>query len=379
MTCDQIQPLLEMFADRTLGWGTAWRVRRHLAACPACAAELAETRRLDSRVRAWRDVAAPAGLQSRIAAALPSAPPVSAPRRPVMAHRAAVGFAGVAAAAAAFFWLLPGQPGRPTVAFADVEQAMQRVEKLSWVTTSYYTDLHGNKLSTDPGGNKVSALNSARTWVRRTPAAIATLDPRTGWRELLDKRGGLFQPTEGQYQEYTLGPNTEKDIADKVEDSIRQMTQPPTDSMVSKSSGTMIVAYRGKPLHPVSSPVHITSIPVQERLVELNGRAQTLFTRDEEITFATYYPKPFNVIHVRQSMWADPVTHRITQVEIQNSGGGLGPNRQSSVLYSHFRYNQLAPPGVFDWSPPPGAKVQHMGRMPKPKRPADAHNAGVRK
>lgn len=371
MTCDQTQPLLEAFADGQLGWETAWRVRRHLAACSACASELAETRRLDSRVRAWRDMPAPAGLQSRIAAALPSTPPTSVSRRPVMARRVAVGLTGVAATSAAFFWLLPGQPGRPTIAFADVEQAMQHVETLSWVQSSYYVDQHGNRTE----GSNLPVY----TWMRRKSAAIATLEQPKGWRELVDKRGEFTRTTEGYYQEHTLGANTEKDIADRVESQIRQMTQPPTNGVVSKSSGTVIVAYSGKSLHPISSPVRVTSMPVQEHQVVLNGRTQMLFTRDEDMTFATYYPAPFNVIHIRQSMWADPVTHRITQVEIQNSGGGLGPNRRSFVLYSHFRYNQPPPPDVFDWSPPPGAKVQHMGPMPKLKHPTRTHDAGVKK
>ena len=62
MTCDQVRPLLETFTARELGWGTAWRVRRHLAACPACASELAATRRLDKRIRLWRHVPAPPGV-----------------------------------------------------------------------------------------------------------------------------------------------------------------------------------------------------------------------------------------------------------------------------------------------------------------------------
>ena len=357
MTCDQIQPLLDAFAAHELGWGTAGRVRRHLAACPACAAELAETRRLDSRVRAWRDVLAPAGLQSRIAAALPSMPPVSVSRRPAVVRRAAVGLAGVAAASAAFFWLVPGQPGRPTMAFADVEQAMQHVGTLSWVTTSYDTDAHGNKLSTDAGGHKISASNSARTWVRRNPAAVATLDQRTGWLDLADKRGEIFKTVEGNYQESTIPPGGEKYIADKIARDIQKMTQAPTDHVVSKSQGNVIMAYTGKPMYPVSSPFHMTTMPVQRRQVTLDGRVQILFTRDAEMTIAKY-PASSNIIHIRQSMWADPVTHRITQVKIRNSGGGLGPDRQSFVLYSHFHYNEAPPLGVFDWSPPPGAKVE---------------------
>ena len=357
MTCDQVRPLLEAFAAHELGWGTAWRVRRHLAACPACASELAETRRLDAHVRAWRDVTAPVGLQSRIAATLPVTAPTATPRRPVVVRRTAVGLAGMAAAGVAFFWLVPGQPGRPTIAFADVEQAMQHVGTLSWVTTSYYTDMRGNKLSTDPAGHKISALNSVRTWVRRNPAATATLDQRTGWLDLADKRGEIFKTAEGTYQESPTPLGGEKSLAERVERDIQKMTQAPTDRVVSKFQGSTITAYTGKPMHPVSSPFHMTTMPVQRQQVTLDGRVQILFTRDAEMTIATY-PVPFNVVHIQQSMWADPMTHHITQVQIQNSGGGLGPDRQSFVLYSHFHYNEAPPPGVFDWSPPPGAKVE---------------------
>lgn len=358
MNCDQTQPLLEAFADGELGWGTARRIRRHLAGCPACTAELAEVRHLTARVHTWRDVPAPAGLGSRLAAALPSLSPAAAlpPRRVRLTRRAAVGLAGIAAAAAAFFWLLPGQPGRPTIAFADVEQAMQQVNTLSWVTTSYYLDQRGNKIE--------SSLLPVYTWVRRRPAAITNFEQPKGWRDLIDKRGELRRTTEGYYQKHELGKYTETDIAKKAEGLIRKMTQPPTTKDgVLKSSGNTIIGYTGKPLHAISSSFHILTMPVQEHQAELDGRMQTLFTRDSEMTIAAYAAYPTPILHIRQSMWADPATHRITQVEIQNSGGVLGPNRKGVIIYSHFRYNETPPPGVFDWSPPPGAKVQNMGPL----------------
>ncbi len=373
MTCDQTQPLLEAFTDGELGWGKARRVRRHLAECPACAAELAEVRQLDARVRAWRDVPAPAGLQGRVAAALASAPPASVPRRPVAIRRVGVGLACLAVTLAAFFWLVPGQPGRPAFAFADVEQAMQQVQTLSWVSTSYYTDRRGNKISGYVGlrGNKVSTTEQVvHTWLRRRPAAIGTLAQRNGWRILTDKRGGLVRTGDGHYQTLEANRFTEKDAADQVEHEIRRMTQSPDASPKSggTSSGTAITGYKSG--HAESSQFHSTSMPVHEHQVVLNGHVQVLFTRDANIIFTTY-PAPFKVVHIKKSVWADSATHRITQIEIQNSGGGLGPNVRAVVVYNHFLYNQSPPPGTFDWSPPPGTKREGPeGSQSAQKKPA---------
>ena len=114
MNCTQSQILLDAYADAELGRVTAFRVRRHLAGCAACAAQLAGIQRLNISVHTWRDASAPAALEGRIAAALPQTAPVPMPLRDRrIARRAAVGLAGVAATTAAGFWLLPGQPGPP--------------------------------------------------------------------------------------------------------------------------------------------------------------------------------------------------------------------------------------------------------------------------
>ena len=104
----------------------------------------------------------------------------------------------------------------------------------------------------------------------------------------------------------------------------------------------------------------------------LNGYVQVLFTRDTNMIITTY-PAPFKVVHIKTSVWADPATHRITQIEIQNSGAGvrLGPNVQAVVVYNHFLYNQSLPPGTFDWSPPPGTKREGpKGSQVAQKKPA---------
>ena len=323
MTCDQVWPLLEAFTAHELGWGTAWRVRRHLAACPACASELAATRVLDNHVRAWRDVSAPAGLQSRIAAALL---PVTTPRRPVAARRIAAGFAGVVAASAVFFWLVPGQPGRPNIAFADVEQAMQRVRTASYNMNTQIQDAQGHPFA--EGTSK-----SLQIWLRRTPAADAYLDRTMLERHLLDNRGGLDY---SRKKDLYLKSPLKVSIAQQVETMLRQLMGPMTDAP-----------------DPVPGPSqHWTMTPWQQKKVTLNGNPSLKFTRT---VFRTEGQRQ-GVTHI--NIWVDAGTLHVVHIEDFGDAMWMAPGYQERAVIDNFRYNEPPPPGVFDWSPPPGAKVQ---------------------
>ena len=71
MRCERVRRRLNAFADEALGRPVADRVAGHLAACPDCAAELAEIQRLGAAAAAlWSDASAPATLRARLAAAL---------------------------------------------------------------------------------------------------------------------------------------------------------------------------------------------------------------------------------------------------------------------------------------------------------------------
>ena len=338
MTCDQIQPLLDAFAAHDLGWGTAWRVCRHLAACPACTAELAEIHRLDSRVRAWRDAPAPAGLQSRIAAALPSAPPVSAPRRrPATARRVAVGLVGMAAAGAAFFWLTPGQPGRPTIAYADVERAMQNVQTASW-RIEETSDRPDHK----PGNTRLTFTS----WVRRDPPAIATTDfemtPPHGFnliKSLTDIRGA-FTLSKG---ECDVNPMLEISAQQRVEMQIHGLTQFPQATPSSEFWGQ----------------AKTTTTNFQQRYATVNGQSQIRFDRDVKTVWKmSERHTEYRVAHV--VTWADPESHRIIRIEAYISEDTTGVRPFLTMTQDHFRYNQTPPRGTFDWTPPAGVKVVRM-------------------
>lgn len=321
MTCDQIQPLLEAFADHDLSPLTQWRVRRHLTQCPACTAELAESVALTARVRDWQNVPAPSGLEAGIAARLPAATP--APARPTM-RRAAVGLSGLAAALAAAFWLIPGQPGRPTVAFAEVEKAMQNVQSASYDIDTRACDAQGRVFQ---GG----VTHSLHVWVRRSPAADSLLDKSRSERFLVDRRGGIYHSLK---KDLYLKYPTHQSIASEVDRKLRQLTEP-INTKQDPSAGSF-----GR------------WTPWQQQKATLNRMPCLKFTRD---LIRTIEKKP-DITHF--NIWVDAETLLVLRVEIYGDMAGRTQGYRERSVVSNFRYNEAAPSGVFDWSPPPGAKVQ---------------------
>ncbi len=334
MTCATIQPLLEAFANHDLSPLTQWRIRNHLTHCPACTAELAESVALTARVRDWQNVPAPAGLEARIAAKLPAAAP--APARPPI-RRAAVGLAGFAAALAAAFWLVPGQPGRPTVAFAEVEQAMQQVQTASWRTTQRSEPRPGHR------GETFTFTN----WLRRNPAAMATTDfvseigskmSSSPQKYLINSRG-TFELNEKDC--IVTAPSTT--INQQVTKQIKSFTQPPQANDAS-------ITLRGQ-VKTVLTSFH------QENVI-VSGENQTRFDREFKTTsLKAAYQKFQEVLHVTQ--WVNSDTHRIARVELRYTKDTTVPTTFTTLVEDHFQYNTPAPSGVFDWSPPPGMKIRH--------------------
>jgi len=334
MTCDQTQALLDVFADEELGWGTAWRVRRHLAGCALCAKELAEVQHLGRRVHEWRDVAAPTGLQSRIAGALPRPTfPVSPRRFPV--RRVAVGLAGLGAAAAVVFWLVPGQPGRPTIAFADVEKAMQQVQTVSYDMNSRCYDAEGHVI---PGVMSFSFRN----WLRRTPPASAQYDAIMREWSLSDARGyvGYSQ----RLNNYLEKP-PEEDIAQTVNTYMRRLTEPPTDA---DQDGLRSGNFRVQPWQR------------QEKTVD--GQSCLIFTQGLDRTIRMEDGGKAHEF-TRITIWVDALTLHIIRIElVGDPTPSVAPNKEKAVVertvFDNFHYDETPSPGVFDWSPPTGANVR---------------------
>jgi hypothetical protein len=342
MNCDQTQPLLDSFADGELGWGTARRVRRHLAACAVCAAELAEIRQMNRRVLAWQDAPAPAGLQSRIAAALP---PVAVPasRRRFPVRPTAVGLAGLAAAIIAFLWLVPGQPGRPTIALADVEQAMQQVQTVSWQSKVVY----------DKPDAKIGKVKVNFMWLRHSPPALADTDADVlpspySLKMLYDTRGVFFLSKVLDKYVCSFASVPKNSIRQTVEDQLLRFTQFP-------QSGPS--PYFGGRRQTTTTDVH-------QSYVVVKGRNQIRFDQDIKTLWVLKSHTIHRVGHV--ITWVDPETHRVIRNEAHISedtewGRDFRPYIE---VEDQFQYNQTPPKGTFDWSPPAGTKIVRIHAEP---------------
>lgn len=325
MTCNQTQFILEALAEGKLGWGASRRVRRHLAGCASCAAELAQIQQLDRRVRAWGDVSAPPGLGERIAAALPAAAPRPA-RLPLPVRRISVGLAGAVAAVSAFFWLLPGQPGHPTIAFADVERAMQQVQSVSYHMNTHIYDAQGRIA---PGSLRIDQ----QVWMRRSSPALALMDAIGHYKSLEDARGYLMYGG----SRYMKVP-THENITQNINRYIHNVTEPPTDPQ----------EFRG------SRSFHFQ--PWQRHEGVVDGKPCLVFTQ----TLRRVVGNGEKVSRI--TLWVDTQTLHIFRMESvgdpTGEAGNTKPGDVERTVIDNFQYNKNPPPGVFDWSPPPGAKVE---------------------
>jgi hypothetical protein len=321
MNCDQAQPLLDAFADGELGWGMARRVRHHLAGCVVCAAELTEIQQMKRRVRDWQNAPAPAGLQSRIATALPPDSVPASRRFPV--RRIAVGMVGLAAATATFFWLVPGQPGRPTIALADVEQAMSNVKTMTQIEDNTYFDKNG----------KIVRHEVDQQWIRRDPPAIAKINlsksPETGkmqYKQVLeDGRGQMIVMADGSYSFIDDSPENLKSIASYINLSTQTLSYMAQMDKRTRKRGL-----------------------IQGEETNLDGQPALKFDR----TWHAHIPTP---IDSHMTVWLDPKTRRVIRMDGQEIALGKLVSSGSST---HFRYDETPPPGVFDIVPPPGAKIK---------------------
>jgi hypothetical protein len=311
MNCDQSQPLLDAFADGELGWGTVRRVRRHLAGCAACAAELAEIRQMNRRVRAWQDVSAPAGLHSQIAAALPPAA-VPASRR-FLVRRTAVGMAGLAAATAAFVWLVPGQLGRSTIAFADVVKAMDSVNIVASVDEDSVYGSHG----------EVVSHYHYQTWTRRNPPAIAIVPIHGSYtfpsRSLQDSRGAMRVSRQGKFLNWS--GKIDPDMAGIAQASLDELTQP---------------------LHNMELEGYEVS-----KTRELSGQSSVLDGQPVLKFISTMYNASTKI---QRMAWVSVKTKRVVQVERYEKGPG---KRAHLYVRTHILYDETPPSGIFDVAAPP--------------------------
>jgi anti-sigma factor RsiW len=134
--CPEKELLLHALADGELDAGNAVALEAHVAACAACAAELAAIREVKARLAAQPlGYAAPASLHARLDAALAeaTAPP---PRRRFLAETwAAAGAIGALAASLAIFAIAPSGQG-PEGQLIDAQARSLEAQHLVDVETS---------------------------------------------------------------------------------------------------------------------------------------------------------------------------------------------------------------------------------------------------
>ena len=354
MPFDRTRPLLNALADGELPPWTAARVRRHLKTCETCRAEHDALVALGARARAWRDIGhAPAALETRLTdayarmtqtkeenpmpAAAESPIHVAPPPRPGRALRPAlVGAGALAALLAAAALFLPGSPGRPTVAFADVQRAMAGLADVSWTQTQQRYDLQGH----------LTLQNTQQFWVRRDRPAIAEQDSAStisqipggeyaGPTWMVSDAHGLINahPRQGMYYLHPAEP-----IARRVQSTLDGLTASPGSGDSWKAEQATLL---GRPALVFRQHIHGLT----------DGDGPERHTVDGDETF-----------------WADPHTLRVLRhrsdlvwgsFRVVTDGGQTVtlPAEHIVIDAAGFQYDTPAPVGVFDLAPPSDAHV----------------------
>ena len=233
---------------------------------------------------------------------------------------------------ALFFWLLPGQPGRPTIAFADVERAIQQAQTVSYRMTMHIYDAQGHVV---PGSLQIVR----QVWMRRSPPALALADTIGHYKSLEDTRGYLLHGG-NRYLKVPVHEN----ITQTINKYLHNVTEPPTDPEEYRA-GT------GRNFH---------FQPWQRQGAIVDGKACLVFTQDLRRTVGKL--EKFS----RITLWVDAQTLHIFRMESVGDptpeATQLKPGDVERAVIDNFHYNDTPPPGVFDCkkSPPPGAKVEVM-------------------
>lgn len=342
MTCEQCERQLNALADGALPPLRAWQIRRHLAQCPACARAYAEIVQIGSEARAWRTTAPPAALAVRIALALPPQTsrmentamilerPLARPRR--TAPRLI--FAAVLCAAAlALLALWPGSPGRPNVALADVERAVDQVNTVTatCATTRYVTA-------------DMPVTEVTHNWIRRNPPAIASVPAPS-----LSKPQNLIQTNMSQQNLWDeRGEFTHEIAGTQMSMNIDYMIDTGARLTPSRMRGTLEAL-----LNPsrTKSQNGIEVTPAQSEPARLEGHQVLRLVRH-----VSYANKPEDILFT-ETYYIDPITLRPIRIEFQGITAKTRKPYSTSVV-TNFRYNAIPPSGVFDWSPPKGSRVE---------------------
>jgi hypothetical protein len=184
MSCDRVSEALNAWLDGEVGLLAAARIRRHLRRCAACAEYARAAQAISRAARSWRGEGPPRALESRMAAALDSAPaalldqaealfagtpspvrPAARPRGRRLAAMAGIVAAGAAAATAVVF-LTPPAPEGSSRTPPQVAAALPAPSIAS--ASLPETASGGREEHPDASGDPQPQHRSAQRWVRPT-------------------------------------------------------------------------------------------------------------------------------------------------------------------------------------------------------------------
>ncbi|MBC8138375.1 MAG: hypothetical protein H8F28_21055 [Fibrella sp.] len=313
---------------------------RHLAGCAECRAERERIALLSAGLRSLSSAPAPALLQ------VPTEPVPDTFRGPFsqfggafsLPKRVAVFAAVLVLSAGAVLTTLPGGPVRPTVAFARVEQAMDRVKTATWNERVYYPD--------DKAGRKPHDERSV--WVRMDlPAVLSKVVPPEGATSaiwfLTTTRGVLaYSPGERHFFLWEHSPSKPGQIlgARELRRNVRRSLMFPRDKREQGRDHGADVLFTWQ------------QSPWTSRKVRRNGAEVLRFTR-YSTRFRNDIPlgrkqKPQKF---RETVYADPETFLLVRREVEKTDGEPG---RSLEVSDGFRYNVALPSGDFRITAPVG-------------------------
>ena len=334
---------------------SSWRrraIERHSADCSDCAAIRSEVDALFQQTQtAFRAAMPPSELDEHIWRKTAARRDAATPRRLPLLRGLAFGAVMTACLAGGVALLLPGSPGHPAVAFAQVERAMSEIQTATW------TDTMTSEWNKGTGKDK-----KTWKWYQERPAKFENWvqfdPPRYSLRQV--RQTGETQDSESHFHEISDGKYTL--FTNSQDHHYMRSDAPPNDLWPDASPEE---AMRREVLFPRDLPPvpgaetqdktrkwrKIERTPWRQSADRLSNRDVLKFS--SRITEIAQMPnnKPWRRT-TDTTIWVDPTSYRILRREshsIPVLGGGVEWRRISE----NFRYNETPPPGTMEIAPPP--------------------------
>jgi outer membrane lipoprotein-sorting protein len=298
------------------------------------------------REKLWEQIAA----EPIATAAKPTKGRVPAVRRWAFGGiAAAVGIGGIA------FFALPGTPGQPTVAFAQVEAAMAQVRTAAWTETitftvdrtppQTYTKQYEWWASLQPG-------RIAQRWIggtERNERPWRFVSDGTTTLGYAESRWGNGRET-ARYFRSEVQPEALEINGSTPQERIRGLLLFPMEAEQQKASESQNESAYARFTRQRSA--------WRSRREKLAG--QTALRFDSHLT-TIIVPKTEDTTETRHeadwSIWVDPKTYRILRREIVHlSSPSKSSLRTWRSVSENFRYNETPPATAFTIPPPPVGK-----------------------